>query len=496
MCEKCSEQKINESVKPKENNTAKARVEKHLEKHRLLREKKFRNKKLLKQYIGEAIKNQLTEQTATQCSDIINQAYGGQGYFFSCCENGYYPNPPQGMSDPACKQYVDYGAITYGLTPNEVANCCDPNWGTGDDPGDDPCQDPNWINMPDGATMGNPGYSFFKNDYCDRCNAAGGAATQNVPVVWNNPSVPPGGWYYDPINGTNYCQCCDNGHSSGDLDCGNPEWVAQNPGIARKCYICREAPFPCQQIGNTPGMSVAIAQQLGLTLYNDLATCNASTECGPVPVGDMVYCECCSGDLYGQAQSMAQQVPANIGCIGAENTFYAGLNVHSCALSPVSGGPGTGKACGKKPPVDTGEMPMDDMEPMPMIRPKPTMNPDRKMRRENKIKSLIKSILKEIMNEEEGCPPGTVGVPPNCVYVYSPEPIKGAGDDEGMETEGCPPGTVGVPPNCVYVYSPEPIKGAGGMVADTNNKPKKPNYLKDKYVASITQQKYKGKPTR
>ena len=46
MCEKCSEQKINESVKPKENNTAKARVEKHLEKHRLLREKKFRNKKL------------------------------------------------------------------------------------------------------------------------------------------------------------------------------------------------------------------------------------------------------------------------------------------------------------------------------------------------------------------------------------------------------------------------------------------------------------------
>ena len=433
------------------------------EAYRKRRERKFHKREVLREFIKKQIRNLIVEQTATQCADITSQDMGaGVGYFFSCCENGYYPNPPQGMSDPACKQYVDYGAITYGLTPNEVANCCDPNWGTGDDPGDDPCQDPNWINMPDGATMGNPGYSFFKNDYCDRCNAAGGAATQNVPVVWNNPSVPPGGWYYDPINGTNYCQCCDNGHSSGDLDCGNPEWVAQNPGIARKCYICREAPFPCQQIGNTPGMSVAIAQQLGLTLYNDLATCNTSTECGPVPVGDMVYCECCSGDLYGQAQSMAQQVPANIGCIGAENTFYAGLNVHSCALSPVSGGPGTGKACGKKPPVDTGEMPMDDMEPMPMIRPKPTMNPDRKMRRENKIKSLIKSILKEIMNEEEGCPPGTVGVPPNCVYVYSPEPIK----------------------------------GAGGMVADTNNKPEKPNYLKDKYVASITQQKYKGKPTR
>tara|TARA_Y100000004_G_scaffold116374_1_gene130812 strand:+ start:297 stop:1487 length:1191 start_codon:yes stop_codon:yes gene_type:complete len=57
----------------------------------------------------------------------------------------------------------------------------------------------------------------------------------------------------------------------------------------------------------------------------------------PPPSEDKVTCACCKN---GMPISMQQMVPSNPGCIGAENTYYAGLGVTDCALSQVSGGPG------------------------------------------------------------------------------------------------------------------------------------------------------------
>ncbi len=434
------------------------------EAYRKSRERKFHKREVLREFIKKQIRNLIVEQTATQCSDIINQGYSGQGYFFSCCEMGYYGSPPGtpnannpfGMNDSACKQYMDYGIVTHGLTPNEVANCCDPNWGTGTD-GD--CDDPLWVGMP----------APNKTEYCNRCSETGGGIAANGSFMV---TLMAGAPYYDPNNPQfNYCKCCDDG-SSGDMDCDNPEWVAQNPGAARKCYVCREAPAPCEQISNIPGMTVAIAQGMGLTLYNDQASCNSSTECGPstgnrcdqmtqgvydpddpnhndgwgmgcwfchpeeghpdfpgctmitTPMSqwnaynayvagttgiyttnaacqadpitkcgdedprDEIYCECCSGDIYGQAQSMAQTVASPADCIGAENTVYAGLNVHSCAVSPVSGGPGTGTSCGKKPIPTDIPIDMDDMEPMPMVKPERPGSDD--------IKRSLREMLKRL----------------------------------------------------------------------------------------------------
>ena len=60
--------------------------------------------------------------------------------------------------------------------------------------------------------------------------------------------------------------------------------------------------------------------------------------CERTPPVEEVKCSCC--DKFGMPVSMQQMVPSNPGCIGAENTYYAGLGVTDCALSQVSGGPG------------------------------------------------------------------------------------------------------------------------------------------------------------
>ena len=64
--------------------------------------------------------------------------------------------------------------------------------------------------------------------------------------------------------------------------------------------------------------------------------------------GKQIYCECC--DKSGSGISMFQTVSSPADCIGAENTVYAGLGVSRCAVSPVSGGPGT--KCKKPLPTD------------------------------------------------------------------------------------------------------------------------------------------------
>tara|TARA_R110001592_G_scaffold3913_1_gene22239 strand:+ start:3268 stop:3996 length:729 start_codon:yes stop_codon:yes gene_type:complete len=151
-------------------------------------------------------------------------------------------------TDPACVKcsshfaagspspFIGFGANNSG--PN--CECCDIEI-TDDPTGDNPCiTDSNWLGMPDGGTAGNPGYSYFKNDYCDRC----AAGNQAFPVVWNNPSVPSGGWFYDPSNGTDYCQCCkDQGTSTSTGDDGDipledlpcKDLIAQDPTAHAAC---------------------------------------------------------------------------------------------------------------------------------------------------------------------------------------------------------------------------------------------------------------------
>ena len=81
--------------------------------------------------------------------------------------------------------------------------------------------------------------------------------------------------------------------------------------------------------------------------------CYQYCDCCPEdPPSEMVKCACCDKD--GLPMSMQQMVPANPGCTGAENTYYAGLGVTNCALHQASGG--LGPKC-KKPPVGNPDMP-------------------------------------------------------------------------------------------------------------------------------------------
>jgi len=84
--------------------------------------------------------------------------------------------------------------------------CCDD---TSVGTGDDPCKDPNWVNLQWGGNAGQPNYNNGKNNYCDRCSAGNGS----FPVIWSN-----GQWNYDPTNGTDYCNCCKPQTNTGGTD--------------------------------------------------------------------------------------------------------------------------------------------------------------------------------------------------------------------------------------------------------------------------------------
>ena len=232
--------------------------------------KKHTLRLLIKESIREVIRDekQLFEQTTAECQQIYNLPLQNNLSFGGCCEmtggwQNYSGNPPTNPSDPndSCKGLA---VAAYNINSNYTA-CCDPNYTGGGTRGD--CNDPLWVGMP----------SPNKMEYCNRCKESGGgvATAGNYPVQLSAGSP----YYMNDPSGLSYCHCCDDGSSG--MDCDNPEWVAQNPGAARKCFICQQAPAPCEQISNIPGMTVAIAQGLNLTLYNDVASCNSSTECGP-----------------------------------------------------------------------------------------------------------------------------------------------------------------------------------------------------------------------
>ena len=87
-----------------------------------------------------------------------------------------------------CYEVYDSGG-TYTTEPNCIANCC-------------PCEDPNWINLPWGGTSPvQPNYDYHKHNYCDRCSIS---STGTFLVSFGNNGL----WFYDPINGVDYCECC------------------------------------------------------------------------------------------------------------------------------------------------------------------------------------------------------------------------------------------------------------------------------------------------
>ena len=83
-----------------------------------------------------------------------------------------------------------------------------------------PCNDPRWINLPPGGILGAPQYSFRRYDYLDRCAVQSGSTADlgNFPVSFHDdPITNPfqnGLWYYDNVNGVNYCNCAPPNYTS------------------------------------------------------------------------------------------------------------------------------------------------------------------------------------------------------------------------------------------------------------------------------------------
>ena len=236
-------------------------------------------KSQLRKLVREAIKEVLIEQTTAECQQIYALTDPASNLSFpGCCETtqnwvNWNPNQP---NDP-CKTIR---AQAMAINPNFAA-CCDPNY-TGDTRGN--CDDPLWVGMP----------APNKSEYCNRCTEYGaGVAVNGIYPVQLSAGSP---YYTNDPNGLSYCHCCDGGTS--DMDCENPEWVAQNPNAALKCFVCRQATQGCEQLSNIP-MSVAAAQAAGLTLYSDQPTCQAQSECGP-GTGDRCSNPVGSYDVYNQ----------------------------------------------------------------------------------------------------------------------------------------------------------------------------------------------------
>lgn len=118
----------------------------------------------------------------------------------------------QGTVNPFIAYASGFGyTLTYDQAYDILLRCC----GDGTSTSVNPCEDPNWTNLQWGGTIGQPNYPGGKYNYCDRCGTNSQGA--NFPVRWVN-----GQWIYDPVNGTNYCQCCPPPVTPDpDLPCGS-----------------------------------------------------------------------------------------------------------------------------------------------------------------------------------------------------------------------------------------------------------------------------------
>jgi len=168
----------------------------------------------------------------------------------------------QGTVNPFIGYASGFGyTLTYDQAYDILLRCC----GDGTSTGNNPCEDPNWTNLQWGGTIGQANYNGGKNNYCDRCSTNSQGAS--FPVIWQN-----GQWQYDPINGTNYCECC-------------PPPVIINPDI------------PCGSLNEEEAICSQYLQALATTnsiMLNNVITMVA-TELGITNSQALAYLERCCG---------------------------------------------------------------------------------------------------------------------------------------------------------------------------------------------------------
>ena len=93
---------------------------------------------------------------------------------------------------------------------------------------------------------------------------------------------------------------------------------------------------------------------------------------------------CCDGN---DPISMATEVPASQGCPGS----YPGYT--NCLLHPMSGGTVPKDYCKKI--IEPVDIPIDDVEPMPLVRPVDSDREKKAIREKIIMKNIIKNILKK-----------------------------------------------------------------------------------------------------
>ena len=195
-----------------------------------------------------------------------------------------------------------------------------------------PCMTPNnpfpsSTNTPD--QQGNPQYAVgtWSGGGGASCNSGYAYTTyfaNDPPTAHSNPEYT----WFDQVHTDANGNCIPN-----PIDCG--------PGSDN------DPTDPCKKFATLPQSQQDGCCEKCLGNISPQDPCYQYCKCcdsDPIEVEE-VKCSCCKN---GMPISMQQMVPANPGCVGAENTYYAGLNVTDCALSQVSGGPGP--KC-KKPPV-------------------------------------------------------------------------------------------------------------------------------------------------
>ena len=245
---------------------------------------------------GRMEMGQLNEQSQSDCQQI-NALQVGNKTFAGCCEMGYFGQPPGtptwnnpfNINSPECKA-IQNSAMAIN---SNFYNCCDPNFGIGDDP----CTEELWVAMPLAA----PG----KTTYCARCKETGGgvATAGNYPVDLVNGAP----YYNNNINGTNYCPCCeDEGRSTGGkcdptdgtyygFNNGEPRGD-HNERWGRDCWFCKEDNMPgCTQIDTPMLQGEAFAAYLAGTsgIHGTDTGCNAVEKCGDGGTGSGLKCTCC-----------------------------------------------------------------------------------------------------------------------------------------------------------------------------------------------------------
>ena len=174
------------------------------------------------------------------------------------CDN--YVNAVDSGDFTQMQQIITTVASTFNLSWQQAGQllndqCLCPD---GSNLSENPCEDPAWLNLPWGGPAGTPDYNGGKFNYCDRCEQG----TGSFPVTF----TAGGQWVYDPVNGTDYCQCCPTTPPS---PCTDPMGLTYNatvnPGQLNLSAGVSggTAPYTYTWVNNqNPGVVISTAQDL------------------------------------------------------------------------------------------------------------------------------------------------------------------------------------------------------------------------------------------